>query len=498
MKNKKGFTLIELLAVVVILAVIALISTPLILDIIDSVRKGAFKDTTYGIVEAAKLSYTNEFLKSGQAAPIAFTYVDGIETSSINGRKLNYKGMGPQNGAIIVNNKGEVAIAIHNGKYCAEKTYYEEEVRISKKTVDECQVTETYSEFVNDVLVTAAKTYMDNNSNQLPSILGNIAVTNMDTLKASGLITGIYDSTNPSIECEGYIVTKKMEMTEYTYTPYFKCGDSYETEGYIYQETVTVEYLVVAGGGGGGAVRGGGGGAGGLLTGSKSLSPNDYAVTVGAGGLGGTNETVKGTNGSNSVFGTIVATGGGGGGSRDNADGLNGGSGGGSSSPSGTATGGTGITAQGHNGGSCLIIVSTGGGAGGGGAGEIGQNSTDTTGGQGGDGIQSDITGILKYYAGGGGGGEFSSDIAGLGGLGGGGNGATGTGNTGQSGMASTGSGGGGGSGSSGKGGAGGSGIIIIKYAGPQRANGGMVTTVDGYTVHTFISGTSTLKLLEF
>ncbi|MCI8544918.1 MAG: prepilin-type N-terminal cleavage/methylation domain-containing protein, partial [Bacilli bacterium] len=39
--RKKGFTLIELLAVIVILAVIALIATPIILNIIEKARKSA-------------------------------------------------------------------------------------------------------------------------------------------------------------------------------------------------------------------------------------------------------------------------------------------------------------------------------------------------------------------------------------------------------------------------------------------------------------------------
>ena len=37
--NKKGFTLIELLAVIVILAVIALIATPMILNVIETSKK---------------------------------------------------------------------------------------------------------------------------------------------------------------------------------------------------------------------------------------------------------------------------------------------------------------------------------------------------------------------------------------------------------------------------------------------------------------------------
>ena len=41
--KKKGFTLIELLAVIIILAIIALIATPIILNVIDDARKSAGK-----------------------------------------------------------------------------------------------------------------------------------------------------------------------------------------------------------------------------------------------------------------------------------------------------------------------------------------------------------------------------------------------------------------------------------------------------------------------
>jgi hypothetical protein len=60
---------------------------------------------------------------------------------------------------------------------------------------------------------------------------------------------------------------------------------------------------------------------------------------------------------------------------------------------------------------------------------------------------------------------------------------------------ANTGGGGGGGShyNVTNKGGEGGSGIVVIRYAGAQKATGGTITTVGNYTVHTFTtSGTFT------
>lgn len=52
--NKKGFTLIELLAVIVILAIIALIATPIILNVIDTARKGAKESSALGYIDAVE------------------------------------------------------------------------------------------------------------------------------------------------------------------------------------------------------------------------------------------------------------------------------------------------------------------------------------------------------------------------------------------------------------------------------------------------------------
>ena len=62
MKNNKGFTLIELLAVIVILAIIALIATPIVLNIIEKARKSAAEDSVYGSIKAIELAYTEKML----------------------------------------------------------------------------------------------------------------------------------------------------------------------------------------------------------------------------------------------------------------------------------------------------------------------------------------------------------------------------------------------------------------------------------------------------
>jgi hypothetical protein len=256
-----------------------------------------------------------------------------------------------------------------------------------------------------------------------------------------------------------------------------------------------VAYLVVAAGGGAGGV-GGGGGAGGLRTsygnytgggiGAESnitLSAQTYTITIGAGGTasatGGAfnNDGNTGSNGTNSVFGTITSLGGGGG-TGGNNQALNGGSGGGARF---LANGyGQGQYGQGYDGATGDI------GGGGGGAGGAGLSSTaGSCGANGGPGLNVPITGTTTYYAGGGAGGvSFASGCSATsGGIGGGGDAGA------NAGTANTGGGGGGGSWTNNAnfttqgGGNGGSGVVILRmntsdYSG--TTTGSPTVTTDG------------------
>ena len=53
MRNK-GFTLVELLAVIVILAIISLIATPMVLGVIEKSKKSAAIESANGIMDAAE------------------------------------------------------------------------------------------------------------------------------------------------------------------------------------------------------------------------------------------------------------------------------------------------------------------------------------------------------------------------------------------------------------------------------------------------------------
>lgn len=246
------------------------------------------------------------------------------------------------------------------------------------------------------------------------------------------------------------------------------------------------QYLVAAGGGGYGSNAPnlvGGGGGGSVRTGAQALAVGSYAITVGAAGSPGTN------GGDSSALG-VTAVGGGYGGRDFNQDHSataagSGGNGGGAGNAQFLGVGATsgdlgrgpdwqsqtpGVsTDHGHDGGRDHVNASGGGG----GAGGPGGDATQNNGGAGGPGVPSDITGALAYYGAGGAGcgltsdGHASASAYGGGGYGGWRNPAT----------------------------AAQPGVVVVRYpTGTITATGGTMTTVDGWTIHSFTaSGTLTV-----
>ena len=116
-ENKiKGFTLIELLAVIVILAIIALIATPIILNVIEESRDKSNMNSTYGLVDAAKLYYA-ENITDGK---VSFD-TNLLDTLKVTGKK-------PDSGYVMINDKGEIVVGASYGKYCYTKGYTESKI----------------------------------------------------------------------------------------------------------------------------------------------------------------------------------------------------------------------------------------------------------------------------------------------------------------------------------------------------------------------------------
>ena len=133
MKNKKGFTLIELLAVIVILAVIALIATPLIMGTITKAKRNAMKDTAYGILKAGEQYAGEKLLEANNDYP-------GETITLPNQDKINYKGGEGTSGELQISKEGNLAIQIHNNQFCAIKNFGEDEVTVSDYDAETCKL----------------------------------------------------------------------------------------------------------------------------------------------------------------------------------------------------------------------------------------------------------------------------------------------------------------------------------------------------------------------
>ena len=97
---KKGFTLIELLAVIVILAIIALIATPIILGIINDARTSAKERSAELVVTGVEYAYTTSLYKNNEGTVLAEPtltdlknnlQVDNVESAEVAGDVLTIK-----------------------------------------------------------------------------------------------------------------------------------------------------------------------------------------------------------------------------------------------------------------------------------------------------------------------------------------------------------------------------------------------------------------------
>ena len=111
--KEKGFTLVELLAVIVILAVISLIATPMVLGVIEKTKKSAAIESANGILDAAEKNMIESML-NGESKT---RYDLSTDTS------LSYKGEKPESGILLIDDKGKMSIKAKINGYCILKTY---------------------------------------------------------------------------------------------------------------------------------------------------------------------------------------------------------------------------------------------------------------------------------------------------------------------------------------------------------------------------------------
>lgn len=165
--NSKGFTLIELLAVIVILAIIALITTPIILNVIEQSRRNAAVDKAWGTIDAVRVAYAQAQVGS---EPVGLPYTvnfpkgnnkgnsgdygtnpatgGGFGKGYINDQPVSASGEMPSAGWITIRDDGEiVAHQLKFGQYyCStmkenEKENFDPNLMFCSRTIGDVTVT---------------------------------------------------------------------------------------------------------------------------------------------------------------------------------------------------------------------------------------------------------------------------------------------------------------------------------------------------------------------
>ena len=134
--NKKGFTLIEVLAIIIILSIIAVITVPIIRNVIQTSRENAFIDTGYGLVKSAQ-TYQLEKQRLNEDYELFIDYPTGrpgYYPTDENEIFLKTKGKLPDSGSLIIDYDGKVAMAIwsDSAQVCVVKDYESKKVVIDR------------------------------------------------------------------------------------------------------------------------------------------------------------------------------------------------------------------------------------------------------------------------------------------------------------------------------------------------------------------------------
>ena len=144
-KKRKGFTLIELLAVIIVLAIIALIATPIIFNVIENAKIKSLENSCYGVIDAVRTKYAEELLN-----------LNKITNGNVN--ELTVSGEKPIDGTWTIDNSKDSeqrGIKIDNVRFSSMKDY-------------------ACSNDLETGKVSCKKTYKDNSSANTPTLFKNM------------------------------------------------------------------------------------------------------------------------------------------------------------------------------------------------------------------------------------------------------------------------------------------------------------------------------------
>ena len=158
LKNKYGFTLIELLAVIVVLAIIALIATPIVMNTIKKSQKGAAERSADSYIKQVETAVAEERLSKNEVLEGEYQITsDGnlcrdksASCSDDNKIKIEMSGTKPTSGKIKITNgsvdqtSSSMTIEDYTVSYNSTKKTYEATEK-GNTTPDTPQPTKTYT-----------------------------------------------------------------------------------------------------------------------------------------------------------------------------------------------------------------------------------------------------------------------------------------------------------------------------------------------------------------
>ncbi len=121
--RKNGFTLIELLTVIVVLAIIALIATPIVTKTIENSKKQSAIESVNNIIKTAEMYFVTATPNYGRL--------------NLLDENLSYNGQQPESGEIELNKDGDSRIYVYVSGYCVTKEY-DSELYASKTSKEDC------------------------------------------------------------------------------------------------------------------------------------------------------------------------------------------------------------------------------------------------------------------------------------------------------------------------------------------------------------------------
>ena len=127
-KNNKGFTLIELLAVIVILAAIALITTPIVIGLISDSHKSTFKNSVEGVYRAIQSDYTEQGYTNTQTYTITATKITNTSDTDRTNKDVVFSGKidkGSGTATVSYDDTAgalKIIIKVQNNTFCADNS----------------------------------------------------------------------------------------------------------------------------------------------------------------------------------------------------------------------------------------------------------------------------------------------------------------------------------------------------------------------------------------